>query len=379
MKKNFFLLEKKSNASLSKNNARAGMIFTHHGVIETPIFMPVGTRGSVKTLSQEDLEKLNAPIILGNTYHLYLRPGHNLIEKAHGDLHNFISWPRAILTDSGGFQVFSLADINKKSEEGVTFQSHIDGSYHMISPEKSMEIQRALGSDIVMCFDECPALPATKETLRTSMELTLRWAKRCREFQLRDTQHLFGIIQGGLHLDLRKECMERLIELGFDGYALGGLSVGEKNSEMVDFLNQFAPQMPVNSPRYLMGVGTPLDILNGIRSGIDMFDCVLPTRNARNGQFLTKNGPLNIKKERFKEDKLPPDPHCDCDVCKRYSRSYIRHLYTVGEYLAPRLITYHNIFFYLKMVRDARHNIMMDSFDEFYTNFYKDYTSNMWN
>jgi queuine tRNA-ribosyltransferase len=359
--------------------ARAGIITTAHGQIETPIFMPVGTRASVKTMWQEDLEEMNAQIILGNTYHLYLRPGHELIEKVGGGLHGFMKWDRAILTDSGGYQVFSLSSMNKVTEEGVTFQSHLDGSKHLISPEKSMEIQRALGSDIVMNFDECPALPATKDRLRESMELTLRWAKRCRDYQLKDHQNLFGIIQGGLHHDLRSECMERLKEIDFEGFALGGLSVGEKNEEMVSFLDNFVHTMPEDKPRYLMGVGKPLDILNGIRAGIDMFDCVLPTRNARNGQFLTSHGPLNIKKERFKEDLLPPDPECSCKVCKKYSRSYIRHLYTVGEYLAGNMITYHNLHFYLQMTRNARTAILNDQFDEFYTKFYNSYQSNMWN
>lgn len=366
-----FTLQKKSG------QARAGLIETAHGNIETPIFMPVGTRASVKSLWQEELEELGAKIILGNTYHLYLRPGHELIDKM-GGLHEFMQWKKPILTDSGGFQVFSLSDLNKVTEEGVVFQSHIDGSRHMLSPEKSMEIQKALGSDIVMIFDECPKLPATKETLRESMELTLRWAKRCKDYKLQDHQSLFAIIQGGLHLDLRQECMDRLIEMDFPGYALGGLSVGEKNEEMVSFLNEFAPRMPEEKPRYLMGVGKPLDVLNGIKAGIDMFDCVLPTRNARNGQFLTKHGPLNIKKARYLEDTLPPDPECDCKVCSKYSRSYIRHLFNVGEYLAGQMISYHNLYFYIKMVQDARAAILEDKFDEFYKEFYKSYTENRW-
>lgn len=359
------------------SQARAGRIHTAHGVIETPIFMPVGTRASVKTLWQEDLERLNAQIILGNTYHLYLRPGHELIERM-GGLHKFMSWQRPILTDSGGYQVFSLSAMNKLTEEGVTFQSHIDGSKHLITPEKSMQIQRALGSDIVMAFDECPKLPASKETLKTSMELTHRWAKRCKSIELKPHQHLFGIIQGGLHQDLRTQSMEGLKDLGFAGYALGGLSVGEKNEEMVEFCQKFVPTMPEDKPRYLMGVGKPLDVLNGIRSGIDMFDCVLPTRNARNGQFLTTHGPLSIKKARFTEDALPPDIECDCQVCRRYSRSYIRHLFNVGEYLSGQLISYHNIHFYLKMVKEARAAIIQDTFEDYYQQFYTNYTSNRW-
>ena len=366
----FFKLEGKSG------QARAGTITTAHGEIKTPIFMPVGTRGTVKGMWQEDLERMEAQIILGNTYHLYLRPGHKLIEKM-GGLHKWMTWDKPILTDSGGYQVFSLSDLNKVTEEGVLFQSHIDGSRHMLSPEKSMEIQKSLGSDIVMIFDECPKLPATKERLRESMELTLRWAKRCKDYELQEHQNLFCIIQGGLYEDLREECMERLMEMDFPGFALGGLSVGEKNEEMVSFLNSFTPKMPEHKPRYLMGVGKPIDILNGIRAGIDMFDCVLPTRNARNGQFLTTHGPLNIKNQRFIEDPLPPDPTCDCSVCSRYSRSYIRHLYNVGEYLAGQLVTYHNLYFYLKMVKAARAAILEDKFDEYYKEFYKNYTSQM--
>ncbi len=366
----FFTLEAKSG------EARAGKIVTDHGVIETPIFMPVGTRASVKTMLQEDLESMEAQIILGNTYHLYLRPGHELIEDVGGGLHGFMSWDGPILTDSGGFQVFSLSDLNKVTEEGVVFQSHLDGSRHMIGPEKSMEIQKALGSDIVMVFDECPALPATKERLRESMELTLRWAKRCKDYELKSHQYLFGIIQGGLHFDLRSECKDRLEELDFPGLAIGGLSVGEKNEEMVEFCQKFCPTMPEHKPRYLMGVGKPLDVLTGIKNGLDMFDCVLPTRNARNGQVLTHKGPMNIKKERFKKDSGTLDPDCGCRVCKKYSRSYVRHLFNVGEYLAGQLITYHNLFFYLSMVKAARQNILAGTFDEYYQEFYKSYQSN---
>ncbi len=368
----FFELQSQSS------QARAGLIKTHHGEIQTPIFMPVGTRASVKCTSQDELERMNAQIILGNTYHLYLRPGHELIERVAGSLHQFMDWKRPILTDSGGYQVFSLSQLNKITEQGVEFQSHIDGSRHFISPEKSMEIQKALGSDIVMCFDECPALPATQERLRESMELTLRWAKRCKNYPLKEHQNLFGIVQGGLSLDLRRECMQRLEELDFPGLALGGLSVGEKNDEMVDLLNQFVPEMPQNKPRYLMGVGKPLDILNGIRAGIDMFDCVLPTRNARNGQVFTKYGPLNIKREMFKEDTLPIDPDWHNPMSSRYSRAYLRHLFTVGEYLAGQILTAHNLWFYLELTRQAREAILNDKFDEFYETFYKDFTSNAW-
>jgi queuine tRNA-ribosyltransferase len=357
--------------------ARAGVIQTSHGEIQTPIFMPVGTRASVKSLWQEDLEALGAQIILGNTYHLFLRPGHELIERM-GGLHKFMSWDKPILTDSGGYQVFSLSEMNKLSEEGVVFQSHIDGSKHLLTPERSMEIQRALGSDIVMCFDECPALPATREKLKTSLDLTLRWAKRCKSVELKSHQHLFGIIQGGLEMDLREESLQGLLELDFPGYAIGGLSVGEKNEEMVELCKGFVPKMPQHKPRYLMGVGKPLDVLNGIKAGLDMFDCVLPTRNARNGQFLTHDGPLNIKKARFLEDPLPPDPKCSCRVCQKYSRSYIRHLFNVGEYLAGQLISFHNLYFYLNMVQEARTAVIEQRFDDYYQTFYKHYTLNLW-
>lgn len=372
MLKSIFGLEKEDG------NARAGTIITEHGEIQTPVFMPVGTRGTVKAMTQNDLENLGASIILGNTYHLYLRPGHKLIEKVAGGLHKFMSWKKPILTDSGGFQIFSLTSLNQISEEGVVFRSHIDGSKHLIGPEESMDIQKSLGSDIVMAFDECPALPATKESLRESMELTLRWAKRSRDYPLRDYQSLFGIIQGGLHQDLRTECMEQLNEMKFEGLALGGLSVGEKNEEMVEFCQKFVPTMPHKKSRYLMGVGTPLDILTGVKNGLDMFDCVLPTRNARNGQFLTSKGPLNIKNERFKEDTMPPDPDCDCQVCGRYTRSYVRHLVMVGEYLGGQLVTYHNLHFYIQMMRRARLAILQGQFDEFHDIFYKNYKSNEW-
>lgn len=357
--------------------ARAGVIQTSHGEIQTPIFMPVGTRASVKSLWQEDLEALGAQIILGNTYHLFLRPGHELIERM-GGLHKFMSWDKPILTDSGGYQVFSLSEMNKLSEEGVVFQSHIDGSKHLLTPERSMEIQRALGSDIVMCFDECPALPATRESLQRSLQLTHRWAKRCKSVELKSHQHLFGIIQGGLEMDLREQSLQGLLELDFPGYAIGGLSVGEKNEEMVELCKGFVPKMPQHKPRYLMGVGKPLDVLNGIKAGLDMFDCVLPTRNARNGQFLTHDGPLNIKKARFLEDPLPPDPKCSCRVCQKYSRSYIRHLFNVGEYLAGQLISFHNLYFYLNMVQEARTAVIEQRFDDYYQTFYKHYTLNLW-
>lgn len=368
MNDQFFTLEKTSG------KARAATLRTKNGEIKTPIFMPVGTRASVKSMTCEDLEELGAQIILGNTYHLYLRPGHELIEKM-GELHEFMSWKGPILTDSGGFQVFSLSGLNKITEDGVWFRSHIDGSKHFIGPKESMSIQRGLGSDIVMCFDDCPALPCSDETLNQSLDRTHRWAKICKDFELKEHQKLFGIVQGGLSLEKRKESLAILEELNFPGLAIGGLSVGEKNEQMRELLEDFVSEMPENKPRYLMGVGKPLDILHAIKNGVDMFDCVLPTRNARNGQFLTSKGPLNIKNERFKEDAKAPDQNCKCRVCKRYTRSYIRHLYVVGEYTAGQLISYHNLYFYLNMVNEARTSILNDTFDEFYESFYTSYLS----
>lgn len=349
---------------------------TAHGDVQTPIFMPVGTRATVKAISSQQLVELKAQIILGNTYHLYLRPGHELIERL-GGLHKFMSWDHPILTDSGGFQVFSLSALNKRSEEGVEFRSHIDGSLHMISPEKSMEIQRALGSDIVMAFDECPALPCTPEKMQESVELTLRWAKRCRQVELKEHQGLFGIIQGGLDLPIRKQCMQELLSLNFDGYAIGGLSVGEKSEQMRELLEQFTPEMPQTQARYLMGVGKPLDILHAVSCGVDMFDCVLPTRNARNGQALTSRGPLNIKNQRFADDLKGLDENCSCFVCQSYSRAYIKHLYNVGEYLGGQLITYHNLHFYLDMMERARNSIERGEFAIFYQTFSNTYLAGL--
>ena len=357
----------------TSGQARAGLLQTEHGTIETPVFMPVGTRGVVKSLNQRQLLDLNAQIILANTYHLYLRPGHELIERVGGSLHGFMNWKRPILTDSGGFQVFSLAQLNKVTSEGVHFQSHIDGSKHFFTPEKSMQVQKALGSDIVMVFDECPPLPNTKDVLRKSMELTLDWAKKCRDFTLRPYQKLFGIIQGGLELDLRIECMERLGEMNFDGLAIGGLSVGEKSDEMRQLLENFVPRMPSDMAHYLMGVGKPLDILQAVSQGVDMFDCVLPTRNARNGQAITANGPINIKNLKYLEDKSPLDEECKCFVCEDYSKSYIRHLFLVGEYTAGQLLTYHNLHFYLEMMKSARQAILEDRYQSFYQNFSEKY------
>jgi queuine tRNA-ribosyltransferase len=353
--------------------ARAGRITTVHGEIETPVFMPVGTAGTVKALTQEMLEQLDARIILGNTYHLFLRPGHETIFQL-GGLHKFISWNRAILTDSGGFQVFSLGDLRKIREEGVEFRSHLDGSKQFLSPEISMQIQCALGSDIVMCFDECTPFPATREQVEDSLELTTRWARRSRvEFdRLKNTSQstainpsLFGINQGGVYEDLRRRSLEQLVEIGFEGYAIGGLSVGEEKSQMYDITEFITPQLPAGKPRYLMGVGTPEDLVECVARGVDMFDCVMPTRNARNGQVFTSRGKMNVRNAKFARDERPLDGECECAVCRRYSRAYVRHLYNCGEMLAATLCSYHNLAVYLDSMRRIRQAIALGEFTEF--------------
>ena len=342
---------------------RAGKIETSRGTIHTPIFMPVGTLGTVKAMTPEELKDIGAEIILGNTYHLHLRPSDSLIAKL-GGLHRFMNWDRPILTDSGGFQVFSLAKLHKRSEEGVRFQSHLDGSSFWLTPEISMSIQENLGSDIMMVFDECPELPASREKLQESLELTSRWARRCKEAQKTD-QALFGIVQGGGELDLRRQSLEQMTEIGFDGYALGGLSVGESKEEMYYVLDHVAHEMPAATPRYLMGVGEPEDLLAGIESGIDMFDCVMPTRNARNGNLFTSEGKVTIKQARYREDERPLDPNCNCNTCQYYSRAYLRHLYQCNEILAMRLNTLHNLHFYLQLMRDSRDAILGGNFSAF--------------
>ena len=371
-----------------ETRARTGRIRTAHGEIETPVFMPVGTRGTVKALTQEMLEALDARIILGNTYHLFLRPGHQLIDGL-GGLHQFISWNRSILTDSGGFQVFSLGALRKIREEGVEFQSHLDGSRQFLSPEISMQIQDALGSDIVMCFDECTPYPATHDEARQSLELTSRWARRSRaEFDRlmilrREKQTglralpgaLFGIVQGSVYHDLRRESLEQLCEIGhasgqdFDGYAIGGLSVGEEKARMYDTTEFIAPQMPADRPRYLMGVGTPEDLVESVARGVDLFDCVMPTRNARNGQVFTSRGKLNVKNAKYAMDTRPLDESCHCPACQRYTRAYIRHLYVCGEMLAGILCSLHNIAFYLDTMRRIRQAIALGEFKRFRAEF----------
>lgn len=328
--------------------------------------MPVGTIGSVKTMSPQELkEDTQAQIILGNTYHLYLRPGHELIKK-FGGLHKFIGWDRPILTDSGGFQVMSLAGLRKITKEGVRFQSHLDGSYHMFTPERVMEIQNALGADIIMSFDECPPYPATKDYVAKSLVTTLEWAKRGKDaHKNRDKQALFGIVQGGIHEDLREESAKKLIEMDFPGYSIGGLAVGEEKEDMLNITNFLNPILPFDKPRYLMGVGTPSDILRNIANGIDMFDCVMPTRNARKGTIFTRNGKLIIKAARYKEDPRPIDAECKCYACQNFSRAYIRHLFNAGEILGMRLATIHSLHFYLELSGMARQAIIEDRYQAF--------------
>jgi len=335
--------------------------------------MPVGTAGTVKAVTQEMLEQLDARVILGNTYHLFLRPGHETIFHL-GGLRKFISWDRAILTDSGGFQVFSLGDLRKIREEGVEFRSHLDGSKQFLSPEVSMQVQHALGSDIVMCFDECTPFPATREQAQDSLELTARWARRSRaEFdRLTNTSQsaavdpaLFGINQGGVYEDLRRQSLDRLVEIGFEGYAIGGLSVGEEKQRMYDITEFIAPQIPADKPRYLMGVGTPEDLIECVARGVDMFDCVMPTRNARNGQVFTSRGKMNVRNAKFSRDERPLDEDCECFVCRRYSRAYVRHLYNCGEMLASTLCSCHNLAVYLDSMRRIRQAIALGVFAQF--------------
>ena len=343
--------------------ARAGMLATAHGVIPTPIFMPVGTVGSVKAVAPDDLAAIGAPIILGNTYHLYLRPGHELVGR-HGGLHGFASWHGAILTDSGGFQVFSLSSLRRIREEGVEFRSHLDGSKHLFTPEKVLEIQLALNSDIMMVLDECVPYGASREYTEKSLGLTTRWARRAVDACPPGSAPnlLFGITQGGFFEDLRTRSVEEICALPFDGFAIGGLSVGESKREMYELLEHTAPQLPVDRPRYLMGVGTPLDIVTGINNGVDMFDCVLPTRNARNGTLYTSVGKVNIRGVRYAEDDGPLDPACDCYTCRTFSRAYLRHLYVAKELLSFRLNSLHNLTYFLNLVRGARKAILEGTF-----------------
>jgi queuine tRNA-ribosyltransferase len=331
--------------------------------------MPVGTNATVKAMTPEDLLAVNAQIILSNTYHLYLRPGHRLVEQL-GGLHSFMNWHRPILTDSGGFQVFSLGELRKISEEGVRFQSHLDGSYHFLTPELSIGIQEALGADIIMCFDECPPATAEYDYVSRSLEMTTRWARRCKQAHKREGQQLFGIVQGGMHYDLRARSLEQIFEIGFDGYALGGLSVGEEKEQMYGVMEACAPLMPQEHPRYIMGIGAPQDLVEAVWHGYDMFDCVMPTRNARNGMLFTSQGRINIKAKIFEEDSGPLDPECGCHVCRNYSRAYLRHLYRAGEILASNLNTYHNLYYFLDLMRQMRQAIKNDKLAGFRRDFY---------
>ena len=341
--------------------ARLGKIHTSHGVINTPIFMPVGTQATVKSMTSEDLEEMDANIILGNTYHLYLRPGQEIMEKA-GGLHKFMHWDRPILTDSGGFQVFSLNDLRKITEEGVEFCSHLDGSRHFMSPEKSIDMQNTIGADIIMCFDECAPADADYEYTKKSMEMTTRWAKRCKDAHRRpDDQALFGIVQGGMYEDLRAESVRGLTEIDFPGYSIGGLSVGESKDTMYRILDATVPLLPKDKPRYLMGVGSVDALLEGVIRGVDMFDCVLQTRIARNGTAMTSQGKVVVRNATYKEDFTPLDPECDCFVCRNYTRAYLRHLVKCNEILGARLLTYHNLYFTLKLMEKVRNAIMEDN------------------
>ncbi|MFN6431341.1 tRNA guanosine(34) transglycosylase Tgt [Eubacterium callanderi] len=353
--------------------ARLGKIHTSHGVINTPIFMPVGTQATVKSMTSEDLEEMDANIILGNTYHLYLRPGQEIMEKA-GGLHKFMHWDRPILTDSGGFQVFSLNDLRKITEEGVEFCSHLDGSRHFMSPEKSIDMQNTIGADIIMCFDECAPADADYEYTQKSMEMTTRWAKRCKDAHRRpDDQALFGIVQGGMYEDLRAESVRGLTEIDFPGYSIGGLSVGESKDTMYRILDATVPLLPKDKPRYLMGVGSVDALLEGVIRGVDMFDCVLQTRIARNGTAMTSQGKVVVRNATYKEDFTPLDPECDCFVCRNYTRAYLRHLVKCNEILGARLLTYHNLYFTLKLMEKVRNAIMEDNLLAFKESFFQKY------
>lgn len=344
--------------------ARRGVLQTHHGKIQTPVFMAVGTKATVKALTPEELTECGTQVVLGNTYHLHLRPGEKTIQRL-GGLHKFMNWHGPILTDSGGFQVFSLSQLRKLTEEGVEFRSHLDGAKHFISPEKSMEIQMDLGSDIIMAFDECLQYPATEDDINRSMDLTYRWLLRSKAAMTRKESLLFGIIQGGLSLEHRKKSLEQITSVDLPGYALGGFSVGEPIHLMHELLPHVAPLMPAHKPRYLMGVGTPLDLIIAIDSGIDMFDCVMPTRVARNGTLFTWQGKVSIKRSEYKEDSSPLDPECDCYTCKTYTKAYLRHMFLSGEILGARLNTIHNIYFYMRLMEKARVAIEMGTWESF--------------
>ncbi len=355
--------------------ARRGALEFRRGVINTPVFMPVGTYGTVKGIKPEELLELGAEIILGNTFHLMLRPGTDVI-KAHGSLHNFMNWNKPILTDSGGFQVFSLGDLRKITEEGVTFSSPVNGDKVFLGPEESMQVQHDLGSDIIMCFDDCTAYPATEQEASDSMQLSLRWAKRCKQKHAELKRSggnaeaaLFGIVQGGMYPHLRQESLQSLLEIGFDGYAIGGLSVGEPKHEREKILTDLLPRMPNDKPRYLMGVGTPQDLVESVALGVDMFDCVMPTRNARNGHLFVNNGVVKIRNSQYRNDTRPLDPLCECYTCRHYSRAYLRHLDKCREILGAQLNTIHNLHHYQKIMADLRLAIENKNIEQFVIDF----------
>lgn len=353
--------------------ARVAKFTTPHGIVETPVFMPVGTQAAVKAMDPSELEEIGVTMILSNTYHLMLRPGSSTIQKC-GGLHRFMNWTRPILTDSGGYQVFSHAKLREIRQDGVMFQSYLDGEKIWLTPERAIGIQEELGADIMMCFDECPPYPATRKEIETSLDLSLQWAYRCREAHIdskkNPNQALFGVIHGGVYLDLRETSLKETVKIGFDGYALGGLSVGEDAKTMLDVVRHIASQMPDDKPRYLMGVGTPEDILEAVCQGIDLFDCVLPTRNARNGGLFTSFGKMNISNQCYKEDSNPIDPECDCYTCRHYSRAYLRHLFMSQEILSARLNTLHNLFFYVRFMRQLREAIRAGGLELFRKAFY---------
>ena len=356
--------------------ARAGLLSTPHGMVETPVFMPVGTQGTVKTLSPQDLRESGVQIILSNTYHLYLRPGPELVQRA-GGLHRFAGWDGPILTDSGGYQVFSLADLSKVTEEGVTFQSHLDGSFHLFTPEKVIQVERMLGADIVMPLDRPLPYPSSYEEAKLANELTVRWARRCQEEMGEgERQALFGIVQGSTYRELREDSSRRLVEMDFPGYAIGGLSLGEPKSAMYEMLQVVLPLLPRQKPRYLMGVGMPDDLVGCVAQGVDMFDCVIPTRNGRNGTLFTSKGKLVVKNAAYANQFIPPDPDCDCYTCRHFTRAYLRHLFQAGELLGPRLATLHNIHFFTRLMTQMRAAIREGGFTEWREGFLSTYGGN---
>lgn len=368
------MFEYRLQAVCRETGARAGEFVTPHGVIETPVFMPVGTQAAVKAMAPRELEELGASVILGNTYHLHMRPGEDIVAEA-GGLHRFMAWNGPILTDSGGFQVFSLAELRDITEEGVNFRSHLDGSLHFMSPEDSMDIQMKLGSDICMCFDECVKWPAEESYSKEATERTLRWAVRCKERFKSENQALFGIVQGSMFEDQRLDCMKKLEEIDFPGYGIGGLSVGESHGEMYRVLDALCPEMPKDKPRYLMGVGHPANLVESVARGVDMFDCVLPTRNGRNGGALTRFGAMNLRNSKYARDFKPIDPQCDCYACRNFTRAYIRHLFNANEILSARLCSWHNLHFLVNLMKDARRAILEGRFPQFRRNFTETFNS----